>query len=133
MAGDGFRRFMLGDPKHGNLYGAIRNIEARKLDGSTEVREYGDRELAGFFQLFHSSDPNAQCCPLLDEFNNASGYDSEFMKRWPPERRIILPMNLLHLGEPGRNWCGVGNDEAMRELWNKRRDSRGYQHERINP
>jgi len=101
-------------PLVGNLYGARR------------LTEHGDRvpdgELGGFFQLFHADDPCAQRRPLLDtRWRHAGGYDSEFEFRWPPHLRRRIPgLDLVHHGEPGRNWCGVGNEAAMRALMHRR-------------
>lgn len=109
-------------PKPGTLHGARRVSE----DGAP----IDDRELAGFFQLFHSSDPRAQA-PLERKFRHAGNYDSAFMLRWPAGLRRILPLELEHLGEPGKNWCGVGNDRAMAEL-RKRRRTKSWRTETVD-
>jgi hypothetical protein len=46
---------------------------------------------------------------------------------------MFLPLTDTHLGPPGVNWCGRGNDQAMRQLREDRRRRGGWQHERINP
>jgi len=110
----------------GNLYGAVRVTESG--------RRFGDTELAGFFQLFHCQDwhiGDDRRHPILDEFSNCSAYDSLFMRRWPRERRIILPMLVTHLGEAGVNWCGRGNDKGMQELRQQRIEHGGFMHERL--
>lgn len=111
-------------PTPGNLYGARRIKDTR--------RAIWDGELAGFFQLWHVSDPVAQDRPLLGSWQSAGSYDSEFMFRWEPERRIILPLAMVHLGEDGRNWCGVGNSAGMERLIAERRRRGGYRHERLD-
>jgi hypothetical protein len=112
-------------PRSGNLYGASR----RDSSGGA-VR---DTELAGFFQLFHMSDPAAADRPLLGSWHNASGYDSQFIRRWPLDRRVIIPgLELEHLGEPGQDWCGRGNAAAMLAMRTERARRGGYQHERIS-
>ena len=109
------------DTKLGCLHGARRVFE----DG----RDVGDRELAGFFQLFHSADPHA-AAPLDRDWAHAGNYDSMFMWRWPNDQQRILPLDLVHIGEPGKNWCGKGNDEAMRQLREQRR-TRSWRHETV--
>ena len=65
--------------------------------------------------------------PMLDTgWRHAGGYDSEFEFRWPPTRRVRIPgLVLTHIGLPGANWCGVGNDAAMAELKRRRAESPG--------
>lgn len=113
-------------PQFGNLYGCHRETE-----GGFEIH---DGELAGFFQMFHSMDPNALVRPIVDTcWSHAGAYDSYFMKRWKPEERIILPIYMTHQGLPGENWCGRGNEEEMTKLLNERARRGGHQHERISP
>jgi hypothetical protein len=109
-------------PTPGTLHGARRVFE----DG----RPLPDHELAGFFQLFHSSDPRATR-PLDRDWLHGGNYDSTFMGRWPAELQRILDLTLVHLGEPGQNWCGRGNDEAMRKIRERRR-SRPWQSETVH-
>lgn len=100
------------DPQIGMLHGARRAHE----DG----RPIDDRELAGFFQLFHSSDPRA-AKPLDRDWLHSGNYDSTFMMRWPNSLQRILPLELVHLGETGKNWCGKGNEAAMKKIREGRR------------
>ena len=112
-------------PQIGNMYGARRELE--------EGWAVFDRELAGFFQLFHSTDPNAQQRPLVDtHWGHAGCYDSYFTKRWAPEQRIILPIDMIHQGLPGKNWCGRHNQGAMRDLMEERARRGSHLHERID-
>lgn len=102
----------------------VQEPRAGELNGARRVRENGERipdtELAGFFQLWHSSDPRA-AAPLATNFYHAGNYDSAFIARWPLEAQRVLDLELVHLGEPGQNWCGKGNRQAMRELRRRRR------------
>jgi hypothetical protein len=111
-------------PSPGSLYGGVRTT----CTGNRII----DTELAGFFQLWHASDPVTQEWPLLGSWHNASAYDSEFMRRWPAEKRVILPVTFSHLGLPGVNWCGRDNPLGMSNMRAARRENHGYQHERIN-
>lgn len=109
------------NPKPGNLYGARRY----RKDGQREF----DPRICGWFMLAHSSDPN--CGPFI-EYTNASGYDTEFERRWPEDRRAWMEsLRLIHHGEPGQNWCGRGNVRGMLQLNAERRRLRGFEHERI--
>jgi hypothetical protein len=110
-------------PACGNLYGAVRT------DGTG--KRINDGELAGFFQLWHADDPVAQERPLFGSWHNASAYDSEFMRRWPADRRVILPIELEHQGPRGTNWCGRGNHQGMLAMQFERSRRGGYRHERL--
>lgn len=113
-------------PQRGNLYGARRRQRGTG-------RPLGDREPCGFFLLFHGSDPNAQVRPLVDtHWMHAGNYDTTFAARWPADRQIILPLDLEHIGEPHRNWWGIGNTEAMNRMRRERLRRGGWQHERID-
>lgn len=96
----------------GYLYGATRI-----LDTGTAYR---DNELAGFFQLWHTSDPNVQRRPLYETcWRHAGGYDSEFQGRWlsaMEDRRILLPLEMEHQGYAGANWWGRGNHQDLRRM-----------------
>ncbi len=66
-----------------------------------------DHELAGFFQLFHASDPALWERPWYGiDWRHAGGCDSVFQAKWPAERRVRLPFEVLHLGPDGTNWHG---------------------------
>lgn len=98
----------------GNIYGAKRYHEdGQPIDDGPEMPSY--------FQLWHTSDVNVQRRPLFDNlYPDAGGYDSEFHMRWKPEQRIWLPMRVIHLGEPGKNWAGRFNQKPIREIVRKR-------------
>jgi hypothetical protein len=97
----------------GMLYGCTRRILAnpvaysRSLDWSL-LPLAGDRELAGFFQLFSSADPVLYGCGewYQHHWRHAGCADSFFAKLWPAERQKILPFEVLHLGPIGQNWFG---------------------------
>jgi len=104
--------------KHGNLYGCKRVTE------SGIKMQY--EELAGFFQLFHTSDPNVQREPLLEtNWRHAGGGDSEFQMRWKAHQQHWLPFHVEHLGETGQNWWGKGKRQEMKEMVKERIRIRG--------
>lgn len=108
----------------GRLYGSDRFLENGRL-----IRE---GELAGCFHLAHASDPAMAVRPIVDtHWTHAGNYDSTFQCRWPNSLRVKLPLRMTHVGDPFRNWCGVGNAAGMGELWAARRRHGGWQHERI--
>lgn len=97
------------NPIPGNLYGT------RRYEGSPD-RLLPDGEIAGYFMLFHGTDPNVRRKPFTQSYTHAGCYDSELMLRWPGERRKWLNMPVEHVGLTGKNWCGIGNDAAMQQL-----------------
>lgn len=108
------------------LHGAFR------CDPQTK-RIISDPDIAGFFHLAHTSCPHMKRQPIVDvHWYHAGNYDSTFQNRWPKERRIRLPLMLIHHGEPGKNWCGVGHAEDVKKLHAERKKRRGrWDHETV--
>lgn len=116
----------MAEPKIGNVYGAPRHSD------ETAMR-MNDPFPAGYFLLFNSQDPNALKRPIVDtHWAHAGNYDSTFISRWHRHQLKWINMPLVHLGEPFRNWCGRGNDEAMKNLLIERGKRRDWRHETIN-
>lgn len=66
-----------------------------------------DFEWAGYTQIFHADDPHLPPPPWHNvNWRHAGGADSEFQRRWPPTHKMRPNWEVLHLGLPGRNWCG---------------------------
>lgn len=135
----------------GNLYGAHRRIcqDPHQWDGGEDWSAWPilqDRELAGWFQLFHADDPVLKERPWYGtNWRHAGGCDSVFQDRWPANRKIWLPMEVLHLGEPFTNWYGRHTpyvdgrrppqaDQRRQAMDQMRRDRRrhGFQKELLN-
>jgi len=116
---------------------AERKVELGRLHGATRRNANGspenDPDIAGFFHLCHVSDPNMQFDPIVDtHWYHAANYDTTFQNRWPKVRRVFLPIEVIHHGEPGKNWCGVGNDAAVTDLHAERRKRGGrWDHETV--
>lgn len=106
---------------------------------------FQDPEHAGFCQFFHASDPVLQSRPWYGtNWKTAAGCDSTFQARWARDRRIWLPFEVLHLGEPAKNWCGrctprldgslperaAERQEALRQMWADRK-RHGFARERL--
>lgn len=97
-----------------NLYSCRR----RQLDDIRQVAEWTpdrwhllphvpDPELPGCFHLFSATAPVCQQIPWYGiKWKHAAGCDSEFERKWLPENKVWLPMDILHLGPHGANWCG---------------------------
>jgi hypothetical protein len=102
----------LSSTESGTLYGASRRIvsdpsrykNSMKFDSFPLTEE---TEFAGFFQLFNASDPALSVRPWYDvTFIHAGGGDSFFQTLWPPEKKVRLPIQVLHLGPRDTNWFG---------------------------
>lgn len=66
-----------------------------------------DLEHGGYFHLFHTKDPVLANAPWYGVvWKHAAGYDSNFIAKWPREKHLRLPFEVLHLGEDGKNWWG---------------------------
>lgn len=64
-------------------------------------------EFAGYSQIFHASDPHLPGPPWHQtDWRHAGGADSFFQRMWAEPDKIRPPFVVLHLGEPGANWCG---------------------------
>jgi hypothetical protein len=76
----------------------------------------------GFFQMWDSGDLRLRQWPLFDVHHaHAGNYDMNFLELWPVPSRVKMPFNVRHLGEPRRNWFGVGTDADEVEQEKQRR------------
>ena len=113
-------------------------------------------EWAGYSQIFHADDPVLGPPPWHEtNWKHAGGADSFFQMRWPKEKKVRPPFEVLHLGPAGENWYGratpyldgsVPTDaaekrEKVRQIWEGRRaarvrhgpDSSVYAAEKLSP
>ena len=97
-------------------------------------------EWAGYSQIFHASDPALGPPPWHEvDWRHAGSADSFFQRRWPAERKVRPPFEVLHLGTAGQNWFGrstpladgsllPGSEERRelsgRKIWEARRANR---------
>jgi hypothetical protein len=108
----------------GYLYGAKRHqAHPDQWEGDPDrFPILNDREIPGYFQLFHVTDPAVadRAHVLPTQYYHAGNYDSELQNRWghgsAMDRKRWLDFHVLHIGSPGKHWCGRDNDEAMKEL-----------------
>ncbi len=126
-------------PQAGILHGCPRHQAPDAAVWDTDPQRWpamNDREIPGYFMLFHTADPAIDRASLVNTtYIHAGNYDSELQNRWgigaSMERKAWLPIPLLHIGRPGVNWCGVGNEQAVLELRRQRREGRHWTQETI--
>ena len=98
----------------GSLYTPYRHIFSdvtRPIPAEHEWSLYpihpGVDEFSGYSQIFHAQDSVLGPAPWHElDWVHAGGADSFFQAKWSPNRKIRPPFEVLHLGEPGANWCG---------------------------
>jgi len=101
-------------PKIGKIYTPHRRILHQI---PTEIPEHrlwrqskramNNEEFAGYFQLFHASEPFLQKTPWHEtDWTWAGGADSFFHQKWAESNKVRPPFEVLHLGPPFINWCG---------------------------
>lgn len=119
------------------------DVEWHREDGLPSEDRWTDyllhpqqREFAGYSQIFHASDPVLGPAPWHEvDWVHAGGADSFFQAKWPDERKVRPPFEVLHLGPAGVNWYGrasaycdgslhrdhVVRQTLARSLWAERR------------
>ena len=111
-------------------------------------------EWAGYSQILHAGDPHLGPAPWHEiDWIHAGGADSFFQQKWPQERKIRPPFEVLHLGPAGQNWFGratpyldgsIPEDANVRKfmssrmIWEQRRINRAngkdqFEGERVKP
>ena len=132
--------------RHGCLYTPLRRMfvqTSKPVPPESEWSKYpihrNVAEWAGYSQIFHASDPVLGPAPWHEtNWKHAGGADSFFQMKWPKERKIRPPFEVLHLGPAGENWYGrasryldgtipEGAEEKKRlvnEIWTGRRAKR---------
>lgn len=94
------------------LYGVRRRIlknpaHYRKDMNWRKARRRNDRIICGYFQLFHATADVLKVRPWVGtESIHAGHYDHYFQDHWPKEKRVFLPIDVLHLGPVDTNWFG---------------------------
>lgn len=70
----------------------------------------------GFFQLFHADAPSLKDKRYWYDptFAHAGGGDAYFLSLFPAPKRVMLPMDVLHIGPCNENWFGV--DPASKQI-----------------
>ncbi len=99
------------------LYSARRRM-CLGLEPGKDWNQYPvlkDIVFAGYFQLFHSDDPNLQPWPNYPTERLVWYSDTVFQDRWPPNQKRWLPFEVMHIGDPPRqNWLGRSEEAKQR-------------------
>lgn len=117
----------------GNLYTPHRRMVNCFVDEAhwNVQREAANKiDFNGYCHIFHSSDPNLPTLPWYQtNWTHAGGADTFFQLNWPQLNKIRPNFEVLHVGPPGTNWCGVGKHGILHKLRSVK--TPGYVHERI--
>lgn len=94
--------------------------------------EHPCQDFSGFTQVFHASDPVLPAPPWHEQdWRHAGGADTHFNRLWARSKRTRLQWDVLHVGQPGVNWCGVGNEKELHRYMRMRRSEGSYRAERL--
>lgn len=121
----------------GTLYGARRHRQPEKADRlALEHKNLMPQKwVIGFFTLFHTTDHHLPPIeePLFDIcWPHAGNYDTAFTRRWQPEKRRLLKLPLIHLGDERSHWLGRGKrQELHRKFFSGRPSIEDWSHERM--
>ena len=105
-------------------------------------------EWAGYSQIFHADDPVLGSPPWHEvDWTHAGSADSVFQNKWPRERKVRPPFEVLHIGISGVNWCGRASPrldgsipeeagerrEMVKQIWaGRRKGGKGrFDHEKL--
>lgn len=95
---------------HRRIWDPIPNEVPEERLWRTKRRTLANEEFAGYFQLFHGSDPVLMEKPWFQtDWTWAGGADTFFHERWPASKKVRPPFEVLHLGPPFTNWAGRTN------------------------
>lgn len=101
---------LTGSLQEGNLYGPRRRLFDGKYLPPEPVwyrypTDLDSNIFAGYLQLFNASDLGNSPW-FYSPTKDASTGDILFQARWPADRRVRPPWEVLHLGPTGVNWWG---------------------------
>lgn len=122
------------------IYGATRHYHPAPEDVSPKLvpgEKMPQSFVIGFFNLFHNHSPYIPLpsAPLWDLcWPHAGNVDTLFMRRFPTDKRHILPIEMTHIGEERKNWCGRFNRQGLKEVLDQRSGWEDWERERMpNP
>lgn len=105
-------------------------------------------EWAGYSQIFHAEDPCLGEPPWHEQdWTHAGGADSFFQRKWDKSNKVRPNWEVLHLGQPGQNWCGrvstladgstpseaFQRQEQLQGIFKTRRKNGNFKHEKLPP
>jgi len=94
-----FPRRMLGDPRQ-----FVDGMDWSRLRRCVDHRP---GLMPGYLLLFHADDLYLAERPWYDvTFRHAGGGDGYFQSRWPRDRKVWLPSDVLHMGPHNAQWFG---------------------------
>lgn len=121
----------------GMLYGSRRYQNPENARPTLDRRRLMPQHwVIGFFTLFHASDRALP--PMSDplfpiHYPHAGNYDTEFSFRWNRQEHIILPLDLIHMGEERANWMGRGKKALLhKQVFAKRPHINQFGHEKMD-
>jgi hypothetical protein len=91
----------------------LKDVDAWRPDLNwRECPHLRDGGPIGFFQLFHAEAEWLQNKRPWYEvtFAHAGGCDDYFMRLFPAAARVVLPLEVLHLGPVDRHWFGCDDE-----------------------
>lgn len=95
-------------------------------------------EFSGYTQIFHSTDKHLPTPPWHQlDWKHAGGADTFFQANWPESTKTRPNYEVLHLGEPGANWCGRSEqgrkalERYMKLRRGIRKSKRTYENEKL--
>lgn len=102
----------------GVLYGCTRRDQGPGGPGDVAV----NKEPNGFFQLFNRramAVRGSWPAVMSEKFCSAGSIDSWFQQQFPKDKRVMLPMTVMHIphGEFGANWNGPPPGRACWRQW----------------
>lgn len=126
-----------------NLYTPLRRMNPKITIPSEKTWQdfkysANTTEFSGYTQIFYALDKHLPSAPWHQtNWKHAGGADTFFQANWPDSNKIRPNYEVLHLGEPGANWCGRSEQgrkqlEAYMKLRRGiRRQDRTYTNEKI--
>lgn len=126
-----------------NLYTPLRRMNPNisippEAEWSIFKYSANTTEFSGYTQIFHSTDKHLPTAPWHQlDWKHAGGADTFFQNNWPNSSKIRPNYEVLHLGEPGANWCGRSStgratlEAYMRMRRRMRKKDRTYTNEKL--
>lgn len=113
------------DYQRGLMYSPRRRVQLVADNEYTEgmwslLPIHEEAEFCGYTQIFYAEDPVLTRRPWFGDWKCAGGGDSEFAFRWPESDKRRPSWECVHLGEPMKNWCGIGNEAELEKLLKQR-------------
>ena len=113
--------------ERGNLYTPERKILLNFENGVPSVDSWSSlpgvghyEGFPGYVQIFHADDAPKETPWHRVDLGHAGCADTWFEEKWEKEKHIHPDFNVVHLGEPFKNWVGRRLSAADREVYLRR-------------